>query len=205
MPIKSYIREEYEKVKTNLNFHSFFANKKEGMKAVAFVLLALVAGALAQNNTDYNCGCKSGCCTTIPSDGNYYLTSFCDSSTACGQSCGNCQGWYATSAIRFRCNAQLKCCRGNDCVTLKVIDSGPGCWVEEKVGRAIIDASYSTCKHFTGGSSCGWSDRISINCKKITTDAMMPDDMLGPCANTPEEAAANGKPLCPSDDDCFYP
>ena len=173
------------------------------MDARLIALLALALGALAQNQTDYTCTCKSGCCTNIPSDGNYYLTSFCDKTTACGQSCGNCQGWYATSAMRFGCNRQLKCCRGSDCVTLKVIDSGPACWVENNAGRAIIDASYSTCKHFTGSNSCGWSDRISINCKLVTTAAHMPDDMLGPCANNKVDAYRRGVPLCPTDAECF--
>ena len=173
------------------------------MSKGVLVLAALVLGALAQNQTEYTCTCKSGCCTNIPSDGLYYLTSFCDQTTACGQSCGNCQGWYATSAMRFGCNRYLKCCRSSDCVTLKVIDSGPGCWVENKAGRAIIDASYSTCKHFTGSTSCGWSDKISITCKLVANDVNMPESSLGPCANTKHEALLRGLPLCPPDDMCI--
>lgn len=171
-----------------------------------FLFLALATVALAASNaTDYSCTCKSGCCTNIPSDGNYYLTSFCDSQTACGQSCGNCQSYYATSAMRFGCNAQLRCCQGSNCVTLKVIDSGPGCWVEEKAGRPIIDASYSTCKHFTGSNSCGWSDRIAIKCARISADALVPDHLLGPCAMSLTQANAEHLPLCPRDSDVFYP
>jgi len=177
------------------------------MNARLIVLAVLVAAAFASNNiTDFTCNCKSSCCTYIPSDGSYYLTSFCDSSVACGGSCGNCKGWYATSAMRFGCNKQLKCSKsGYDSVTLKVIDSGPACWVEEKAGRSIIDASYSTCQHFAGSNSCGWSDRISITCAVVSAKAMVDDSMLGPCAETPEDAKKRGLPLCPRDEDCYFP
>ena len=176
------------------------------MNARLLVLLAVVACVFARSNkTEYECDCSQGCCTNIPDDNTYYLTSFCDSEVACGGSCGDCMGWYATSAMRFGCGAQLKCCDDNNCATLEVIDSGPACWVENKAGMPIIDASYSTCQLFTGGSSCGWSDRISINCKKVSAHAMLDEANLGPCANTPEEAANKGLPLCPADEDCFYP
>ena len=167
-----------------------------------FIIAAImmIAVASASNHTapaDYSCNCKSSCCTGVPSNGNYYLTSFCDQSTACGTSCGNCNWAYSTSAMRFGCNAQLQCCKGSTCTTLRVIDSGPACWVEENAGMPIIDASYSTCKLFTGSTSCGWSDRISIHCTKLSRTNMLPDFQLGPCALTSEDAKAKGIPLCP--------
>jgi len=49
------------------------------MKLYIFILCALVCyGFSAENDENYKCTCKSGVCTNIPSDGNYYLTSFCD-------------------------------------------------------------------------------------------------------------------------------
>lgn len=178
--------------------------KSEGMNAHLLVLLAVVACVFARSNkTDYECTCKSNCCTNIPDDATYYLTSFCDSEVACGGSCGDCMDWYATSAMRFGCGAQIKCCGDSDCVTLKVIDSGPACWVENKAGMPIIDASYSTCQLFTGGSSCGWSDAITIGCLQVSAHAYMPDHLLGPCARTLAEANKKKIPLCPRDEDCF--
>lgn len=166
---------------------------------VLFVsLVAIVATVHAA------CQCSSsnrnvGICKEIPPDGNYYLTSFCDKETACGVTCGNCTWPYATSAGRFGCNARLNCCAGSKCIVLRVIDSGPACWVEDRAGRAIIDASYSTCRYFTGGSSCGWSDRVSINCKR-TLQTFTEDDYVGPC--TKELSAVTfDTPLCPLTED----
>jgi hypothetical protein len=133
----------------------------------------------------------------VPSDGNYYLTSFCDQTTACGTPCGTCNWAYSTSAGRFGCNSQLKCCQGSKCTTLKVIDSGPGCRIENLANMPIIDASYSTCKYFTGSTSCGYSDKIKIHCTKLSLLAHVPDALLGPCAPTKLLAAQQGIPLCP--------
>jgi hypothetical protein len=104
----------------------------------------------------------------IISIGSYYLTSFCDSSVACGSFSGNCNEYYAADYARFGCNSIISCCKGSDCLNLKVIDGGPGCSVEDSAKKQIVDASYSTCKHFTGSTSCGWSDKITVTCKKTS-------------------------------------
>lgn len=117
-------------------------------------------------------------CSDIPSNNVYYLTSFCDKSVACGSFSGNCNEYYAADYSRFGCNSVSKlrplplnvllranhhrvrpvsCCKGSDCLNLKVIDGGPGCSVEDSAHKQIVDASYSTCKHFTGSTSCGKS------------------------------------------------
>lgn len=139
------------------------------------VLLVLLFSRLA-----FGCvsgSCKSGMCSDIPSDNKYYLTSFCDSSVACGSFSGNCNEYYSADYSRFGCNSVSKrhiicllniallflfavchivsCCQGSNCVNLKVIDGGPGCSVEDSAHKQIVDASYSTCKHFTGSTSCG--------------------------------------------------
>ena len=171
-------------------------------------LLAVLAGAAAAagNSTNYECDCRGCCCHDIPSDGKYYLTSFCDQETDCEVSCGDCNWAYATSAVRFGCNSQLRICKGeNKCVTARVIDSGPGCWVENKAGRPIIDASFSICRYFTGGSDCGYEDKVSIIVRKVSAKAMMPDHLLGPCALTLEQANKERLPMCPSDEDTFFP
>lgn len=58
----------------------------------------------------YECECKEDCCEYIPSNGDYYLTTFCDQETACGKSCGDCNWWYSTSAMRWKCGTKLQCC-----------------------------------------------------------------------------------------------
>ncbi|KAH3757103.1 hypothetical protein Pelo_11131 [Pelomyxa schiedti] len=165
----------------------------------AFVLLAIVGSAVAWTCTCSSSNRQNGVCTNIPSDSLYYLTSFCDQETACGESCGNCSWAYSTSAKRFGCNASLKCCSATSstmCTTLKVIDSGPACWVEDDANMPIIDASYSTCKYFTGSTSCGYSDEVKIKCS--TVSAPLPASYIhGPCYDGPAEKA-HGLPVCPN-------
>lgn len=108
-------------------------------------------------------------CTNIPSDNVYYLTSFCDKSTACGITCGNCTWPYAADSQRFGCKSTLNCQKNGKSINLEVIDYGPACDLEKKSGKPIIDASYSTCHLFTGSNSCGWSDKFSVTCKKVAS------------------------------------
>ncbi len=152
--------------------------------------------------------CKNGMCSDIPSDNVYYLTSFCDSQVACGTFSGNCNEYYAADYSRFGCGAIISCCKGSNCVNLKVIDGGPGCSVEDSAHKQIVDASYSTCKHFTGSTSCGWSDKISVTCKKTsgtvadTLDAFGLESILGgriplgPCSNNATWALHNSVRMC---------
>lgn len=121
-------------------------------------------------------------CTNIPSDNVYYLTSFCDQTTACGISCGNCQWYYAADSQRFKCKSTISCTRSGKSANLQVIDYGPNCDLERKSGKPIIDASYSTCKLFSGSNSCGWSDRLAVTCKKIAGPAYYQKLPLGECS-----------------------
>lgn len=92
----------------------------------------------------------------------------------------------------------MKCCQGSDCLNLKVIDGGPGCSVEDSAGKQIVDASYSACKHFTGSTSCGWSDRITVTCTKTSyteVDVGASID-LGPCSSNSTAAAERNIPVC---------
>ena len=95
---------------------------------------------------------------------------------------------------------------------MKVIDGGPGCSVEDSAHKQIVDASYSACKYFTGSTSCGWSDKIKVTCKKTsyslydTTDyfpnvyAKVP---LGPCSYNTTFAKETTVPICGSDVNLF--
>ena len=141
---------------------------------------------------------------------------------ACGSFSGNCNEYYSADYARFGCNSVISCCKGSDCLNLKVIDGGPSCSVENSAGKPVIDASYSTCKHFTGSTSCGWSDHIPVTCKKTSsTMANVADESieytdkhifeagkipLGPCSYDKEFMLSNGVPSCGADYDklSFY-
>lgn len=66
-------------------------------------------------NVTYGCisgTCSQSMCSDIPADNNYYLTSFCDSSVACGSFSGNCNEYYCADYKRFGCNSIVSCCQG---------------------------------------------------------------------------------------------
>lgn len=179
------------------------------------VIVVLIAMFVAATNGCVSGSCKNGMCSDIPSNNQYYLTSFCDKSVACGSWSGNCNEYYSADYSRFGCNSIISCCRSSDCVNLKVIDGGPGCTVEDSAKKQIVDASYSTCKHFTGSTSCGYSDKITVTCKKtsytiadvnegiddagkyyVMPDTSKPKITLGPCSYNTTFMAENNVPLC---------
>ena len=113
--------------------------------------------------------------------------------------------------IYILCGFSVSCCQGSDCLNLKVIDGGPGCEVEDNAGKQVVDASYSTCRHFTGSTSCGWSDHISVTCKKTsytvenTLSLSAYEDVipLGPCSYNATYATETKVPMCGQDLDLF--
>jgi hypothetical protein len=134
-------------------------------------------------------GGYSQACSNIPSDHVYYLTSFCDKTTACGISCGNCSWPYAADSQRFGCKSTINCKKGQQSINLEVIDYGPNCDLERKSGKPIIDASYTTCKLFTGSTSCGWSDKIAVTCVKVASPAYAGKITLGECTWNPDDSS----------------
>ncbi len=52
--------------------------------------------------------CVQGMCSDIPSNNQYYLTSFCDKSVACGSFSGDCNEYYSADYSRFGCGAVSK-------------------------------------------------------------------------------------------------
>jgi len=163
-------------------------------------VLALVALAAVMTCADaYTCTCKNNMCTNIPTLGEYYLTSFCDASVACGTAQKSCYDYYSADYSRFGCGATISCCcqKNAKCNNLKVIDGGPACSVENKAGGPVIDASYSMCQTCTGGTSCGWSDHIRVTCSKKSSplaDYEDNDEMLGPCSYLQAEIDAGATP-----------
>ena len=153
--------------------------------------------------------CKNNMCSNIPANNQYYLTSFCDKSVACGTFSGNCYEYYSADYARFGCNSVISCCQGSKCVNLKVIDGGPSCAVEDSAGKPVVDASYSTCNFFTGSTSCGYSDKILITCKKTSIayeETYSPEQVLfknkfplGPCSYNSTYSMENSIPSCGND------
>lgn len=94
---------------------------------LALIALLCVALPLASAQT---------ACTNIPADHVYYLTSFCDQTTACGKSCGNCNFYYAADSQRFKCGSTINCARSGKSANLEVIDYGPQLRSREKNRKA---------------------------------------------------------------------
>jgi len=79
--------------------------------------------------------------------------------------------WYAADKQRFRCGTSLNVCKGSRCIKLRVSDYGPSCFVEQRAGGPVLDASPNVCSYFTGSVSCGWSDHVSV----VVTVAAAPE------------------------------
>lgn len=77
------------------------------MKTILLISLLALASVHAQS-----------ACNNIPSDNVYYLTSFCDKSTACGITCGNCTWPYAADSQRFGCKSTLNCQKNGKSINL---------------------------------------------------------------------------------------
>jgi hypothetical protein len=165
--------------------------KATQLVVVLFVLGLVVAGTLA-----YDCAkpCYNNLmCCSIPSDNEYYLTSFCGARTACGDTAPcNYAGYFSADSQRFGCGSILNVCRGKDCIRVRVIDAGPALWVEKDADKAILDASPSTCKRLFGSTSCGWSDRRLITVHK-TLEKYSNSTVLGPFVATDEQLEAMRK------------
>eukprot|EP01125_Pyxidicula_operculata_P011291 TRINITY_DN3697_c0_g1_i1.p1 TRINITY_DN3697_c0_g1~~TRINITY_DN3697_c0_g1_i1.p1 ORF type:complete len:182 (-),score=29.37 TRINITY_DN3697_c0_g1_i1:16-519(-) len=153
-------------------------------KETAVVLILCIVSV-----TSYSCAkpCYSNMCCSIPSDNLYYLTSFCDESTACGIGCSEVT-YFAADSQRFGCRKNLTICSESDrtnCVKVLIIDAGPNISVEREADRAIIDASSAVCQQLFGDSSCGWSDYRSI----VATLSLEDDRPYGPFTATLEEVS----------------
>ncbi|RYH05605.1 hypothetical protein EON65_44235 [archaeon] len=76
------------------------------------IVAILAVALLSQTNFVSGCvsgSCKNGMCSDIPSNNEYYLTSFCDKSVACGSFSGNCNEWYSADYSRFGCGSMSTC------------------------------------------------------------------------------------------------
>ena len=81
------------------------------MSSTLHLLVLLATVILANTGLVFACvsgSCVNGMCSDIPSNNEYYLTSFCDKSVACGSFSGNCNEWYSADYSRFGCNSLSK-------------------------------------------------------------------------------------------------
>jgi len=141
-----------------------------------FVLVAFIALVIVRVESQSG-GCQgrtSGVCACSyrPPDGKYFLTAF-DDGARC--SCGSCSmlgAYFLADRSRFGCGTRVKMCRQDQpsrCVVAGVTDFGPACWVEDKAGGPIIDASKPVCQHLFGTTSCGWSDHYRITATVVSS------------------------------------
>ncbi len=128
-------------------------------------------------------GCHGKASSTIPSSGQYELTSFGGPGESGIMSCGdytkNGSWYYAASRQRYGCGAHIQIEAHGKCVVAQTDDYGPDVCVENAAGLPIIDASPLVSKYLFGTSSAGWSDHFRITVTEV--DDSTP---LGPCTPT---------------------
>ena len=124
-------------------------------------------------------GCHGQASSTIPTSGNYVITTFGGGSDTQPMSCGglaNGTGYYAASRQRYGCGAHIKVQANGKCVVLATNDYGPDVCVENAAHSPIIDVSPAASKILFGVSGAGWSDHLSVNVEEVPTSTP-----LGPC------------------------
>jgi hypothetical protein len=127
-------------------------------------------------------GCHGHASSTIPSDGQYTMTTFGGGADDQRMSCGGYAdgtGWYAASRQRYGCGAHLQVEANGNCVVLEAQDYGPDVCVENAAHMPILDMSPRASKALYGVSGAGWSDHLVVNVTEV--DASTP---LGPCQAT---------------------
>jgi hypothetical protein len=131
-------------------------------------------------------GCNGIASSSIPSDGNYYLTTFgggSDSGTmSCGSNTNHGSWYYAASRQRYGCGAHVKIEANGKCVIAQADDYGPDVCVEDAAGGPIMDVSPLVSQDLFGSSSAGWSDHFGVHVTLVAAS-----NALGPC-----QGAANG-------------
>lgn len=129
------------------------------------------AGASIQV-TDHLSGCDGVASSTIPADGDYYMTTFGGGADTQPMSCGGTAdgvGWYAASRQRYGCGAHLQVEANGNCVVLEAMDYGPDVCVEAAAGGPILDMSPAGAEVLWNTSSAGWSDRLKITVTEVSS------------------------------------
>jgi hypothetical protein len=147
------------------------------------------AGASIQV-TDHLSGCDGVASSTIPSNGQYYITTFGGGADTQSMSCGGTAdgvGYYAASRQRYGCGAKLKVEANGNCVVLTAMDYGPDVCVEAAAGGPILDMSPAGSEILYGVSSAGWSDRLPA-----TVTEMPSSTPTGPCTSDGDGSGSDG-------------
>lgn len=150
------------------------------------------------NQADSLKGCKGKASSSIPSSGDYYLTTFGTSKSDNGiMSCGSYtktgSWYYAASRQRYGCGSHIKIEANGKCVIAQTDDYGPDVCVENAAGKPIIDASPLVSKHLFGASGAGYSDHLLVHVSEVSTSTP-----LGPCQAPPQQNCTPGTKKCNS-------
>jgi hypothetical protein len=158
------------------------------LPVLAFTLLVAgcggqIDGGLSVSQTQEGLsGCVGHASSSIPSSGDYYLTSFgfspSDNGTmSCGEKTLDGTWYYAASRQRYGCGAHIQIEANGKCVVAETDDYGPDACVERAAGSPIVDASPLVSEHLFGTRSAGWSDRLPIHVTLVSASTP-----LGPCS-----------------------
>ncbi len=135
-------------------------------------------------------GCHGKASTSIPSDGQYVITTFGGPGDHQSMSCGGFADgttWYAASRQRYGCGAKLKIEANGKCVVVSALDYGPDVCVENAANSPIIDVSPLVSRALFNTSGAGWSDRLHVTVTEVAANAT-----LGPCVSEPPPGGGGG-------------
>nr|HEX4314134.1 hypothetical protein [Kofleriaceae bacterium] len=146
-------------------------------------------------------GCNGKASSTIPSNGQYVMTTFGGGADTQPMSCGgeaDGVGWYAASRQRYGCGSKLQVEANGKCVVVATEDYGPDVCVENAAHSPILDMSPRAAKVLWNTSEAGWSDHMVVTATEV--DDTTP---LGECSSTPPPpppptGGGNGTSTCSS-------
>lgn len=93
-----------------------------------------------------------------------------------GPQCEETVDWFVADSGRFGCLARLRVenpKNGKKAIVV-ALDAGPACWVEQKAGKALLDAS-GRVNEYLFGTQHGWSDKALVHVVEVD-----PSTPLGP-------------------------
>jgi hypothetical protein len=105
--------------------------------------------------------CIPGCLSTAKTAG------VCQSAWT-GKQCEEKVNYYTANNGRFPCLQRVRISnpKNGKRVVAVVLDGGPACWVEQKVSKALLDASTPVALHLFGAAQ-GWSDKALVHVVEV--------------------------------------
>ena len=88
-----------------------------------------------------------------------------------GAECEQRVNYYTAGSARYPCLTRLLITDpiGGKAVVAVVLDSGPSCWVEHRVRKAVIDVSRPVSLYLFG-TGAGWSNLITVHVDELSSD-----------------------------------